>query len=122
MYHYEMNEQVLKREKAAARELRKSRWWQIKIACQAKCNYCLKSLTKDECTMDHVVPMVRGGRSTKGNVVIACKDCNNLKKDRLVMDWIPAQAGTVSESVAHVGTDSAATGLHEPSHRDEEKN
>ena len=88
MYHYEMNEQVLKREKAAARELRKSRWWQTKIACQAKCNYCLKLLAKDDCTMDHVVPIVRGGRSTKGNIVIACKDCNNRKKDSLVMDWM----------------------------------
>jgi hypothetical protein len=32
MYHYEMNEQVVKKEKAAARDLRRSRWWQTKIA------------------------------------------------------------------------------------------
>ena len=37
--------------------------------------------------MDHVVPIGRGGKSTKGNVVISCKDCNNAKKDRLLMDW-----------------------------------
>ncbi len=101
MYHYEMNEQVIKREKSAARELRKTRWWQTKIACHAKCNYCLKILTKDECTMDHVVPIVRGGRSTKGNIVIACKECNNEKKDHLVTDWMMERA-------------SHAAGLHEP--------
>jgi len=87
VYHYEMNELIIKREKAAARELRKSRWWQSKIACRATCHYCSKSLRKDECTMDHVVPIGRGGKSTKGNVVISCKDCNNAKKDRLLMDW-----------------------------------
>ena len=36
--------------------------------------------------MDHVVPLVRGGRSTKGNVVPACKDCNTKKKHRLVWE------------------------------------
>jgi 5-methylcytosine-specific restriction protein A len=86
MYHYEMNELIIKRERAAARELRKSRWWQNKIASHAKCHYCLKSLKKAECTMDHILPLLRGGRSTKGNVVIACKDCNSRKKDHLFVD------------------------------------
>ena len=86
MYHYEMNEISLKREKDAARELRKSRWWQNKIAASPACYYCAKTLTKTECTMDHVVPLVRGGKSTKGNIVVACKDCNNSKKDNLLLD------------------------------------
>ena len=30
--------------------------------------------------MDHVVPVARGGRSTKGNVVASCKACNTRKK------------------------------------------
>jgi 5-methylcytosine-specific restriction endonuclease McrA len=30
--------------------------------------------------LDHVVPVARGGRSTKGNVVASCKECNNRKK------------------------------------------
>ena len=30
--------------------------------------------------MDHVVPVARGGRSTKGNVVASCKACNTAKK------------------------------------------
>jgi len=86
MYHYEMDDSVIKREKAAARELRRSRWWQNKIANAPACHYCAKNLSKAECTMDHVVPIVRGGRSTKSNVVVACKDCNNAKKDKLFLD------------------------------------
>jgi 5-methylcytosine-specific restriction endonuclease McrA len=37
--------------------------------------------------MDHVVPLARGGRSTKGNPVPACKECNNKKKNLLPMEW-----------------------------------
>jgi 5-methylcytosine-specific restriction endonuclease McrA len=33
--------------------------------------------------MDHLVPIIRGGKSTKGNVVPSCKDCNSARKHRL---------------------------------------
>jgi len=36
--------------------------------------------------MDHLVPLSRGGRSNKGNLVPACKDCNNRKKSRLAFE------------------------------------
>jgi 5-methylcytosine-specific restriction endonuclease McrA len=38
-------------------------------------------------TMDHVVPLIRGGRSIKNNLVPACKECNNKKKYLLPMEW-----------------------------------
>lgn len=37
--------------------------------------------------MDHIVPLSRGGRSVKGNVVPACKTCNSKKKELLPMEW-----------------------------------
>jgi 5-methylcytosine-specific restriction endonuclease McrA len=37
--------------------------------------------------MDHIVPLARGGRTTKGNVAPACKDCNSKKKRLLPMEW-----------------------------------
>jgi len=37
--------------------------------------------------MDHVVPIVRGGKSTKSNVVPCCKDCNNKKQYLLPIEW-----------------------------------
>jgi 5-methylcytosine-specific restriction endonuclease McrA len=33
--------------------------------------------------MDHLVPIVRGGKSTKGNLVASCKKCNSERKHRL---------------------------------------
>jgi 5-methylcytosine-specific restriction endonuclease McrA len=67
------------RERARARELRKSAWWQRRLG-RGTCAYCGKAFAPGELTMDHVVPIARGGRSTKGNVVPACKPCNNEKK------------------------------------------
>jgi len=37
--------------------------------------------------MDHLVPLSRGGRSVKGNLVPACKDCNTKKKQSLAFEW-----------------------------------
>ena len=38
-------------------------------------------------TMDHVIPLARGGRSTKDNLVPCCKDCNTRKKSSLPVEW-----------------------------------
>jgi 5-methylcytosine-specific restriction endonuclease McrA len=37
--------------------------------------------------MDHLVPIIRGGKSTKNNLVTACKECNNKKKHSLPLEW-----------------------------------
>ena len=67
------------REREKARALRKSAWWQRRLN-RGVCAYCGKRFAPAELTMDHVVPVARGGRSVKGNVVPSCKDCNNKKK------------------------------------------
>ena len=72
------SDQHLRRERQRAAELRRSRWWQSKIA-KSSCYYCHRLLTPKEATMDHVVPLAEGGRSTPGNVVVACKPCNTKK-------------------------------------------
>ena len=80
------DEKDLKKQKAKARELRNSQWWKRKLA-KGECYYCGKDFSPKELTMDHVVPVSRGGKSTKGNLVTACKDCNNKKKNLLPMEW-----------------------------------
>lgn len=67
------------RERQKAKELRKSSWWKNELA-KGLCHYCKKKFTADELTMDHVLPVVRGGKSTKGNIVPCCKQCNSDKK------------------------------------------
>jgi 5-methylcytosine-specific restriction endonuclease McrA len=82
----EVGEDELRREKAKARELRRSSWWKRRLAA-GRCGYCGRPTPPRALTMDHRVPLVRGGRSTKGNVVPACKDCNNAKKYLLPIEW-----------------------------------
>jgi 5-methylcytosine-specific restriction protein A len=67
------------KEKEKARQLRKSQWWQAKLN-KGICHYCGEKFSKEELTMDHMLPLARGGKSTKGNLVVACKTCNNEKK------------------------------------------
>jgi 5-methylcytosine-specific restriction endonuclease McrA len=81
-----IDNKMLAQEKQKARELRKSRWWKEKIA-SCICEYCGKTVPADELTMDHVVPLARGGKSAKNNIVAACKDCNNKKKYLLPAEW-----------------------------------
>lgn len=46
------------------------------------CQFCNDKLVLDECTVDHVVPKAKGGKSTWENCVCACKTCNHSKGDR----------------------------------------
>ncbi|MBI1737150.1 MAG: HNH endonuclease [Candidatus Rokubacteria bacterium] len=77
---------VLRRERAKARELRQSQWWKRRIA-DGVCYYCRRTVGAAALTMDHIVPLGRGGRSVRGNVVGACKDCNTRKKSLVPAEW-----------------------------------
>lgn len=76
----------IKRERQKARDLRGSEWWKRRLA-KGVCHYCNNRFAVADLTMDHIVPISRGGRSTRGNVVPACKPCNNKKKYLLPMEW-----------------------------------
>jgi 5-methylcytosine-specific restriction endonuclease McrA len=82
----QVSEAEIRREKEKARELRKSRWWKNLVA-RGVCHYCGGSFVPSELTMDHLVPIIRGGRSTQGNVVPSCKECNNKKGYLLPLEW-----------------------------------
>jgi hypothetical protein len=44
------------------------------------CHYCGKQINnKDELTVDHVIPVSKGGENAKDNFVISCKTCNREK-------------------------------------------
>ena len=81
-----IDEKVLKAERAKARELRKTRWWQQKTAA-GTCYYCGQKVGYANLTMDHVIPLARGGRSTRDNLVPCCKECNTRKKGSLPVEW-----------------------------------
>lgn len=48
------------------------------------CAYCGSS---EKITMDHVVPLSRGGRHSIGNVLPACFSCNVRKNAKFIVEW-----------------------------------
>jgi 5-methylcytosine-specific restriction endonuclease McrA len=85
-FAYNLEEADLKRERRKARELRESQWWKRRVA-KGKCYYCGSAAAPKALTMDHIVPISRGGKSTRGNVVPCCKTCNTKKKQLMPMEW-----------------------------------
>lgn len=75
----------IKRERAKAREMRQSSWWKQQLG-KGSCYFCRGLFAKSELTMDHVIPLSRGGRSSKKNIVVACKQCNSHKKNWTVAE------------------------------------
>jgi len=85
-FTFEADAAHVAREKARARELRQSQWWKNRRA-HGVCHYCRRRFPARELTMDHVVPIIRGGRSTRSNVVPCCKACNSRKQSLLPSEW-----------------------------------
>jgi 5-methylcytosine-specific restriction endonuclease McrA len=46
------------------------------------CQYCGRTQSSSDLTLDHVLPRSRGGKNTWENVVAACKPCNHRKGNR----------------------------------------
>jgi len=78
--------EFMSREKSRARELRNSSWWKKKIS-SGKCYYCGDTFRPADLTMDHKIPLARGGTSDRINLVPCCKECNNKKKHMLPSEW-----------------------------------
>ena len=43
------------------------------------CQYCEKKFPKNDLTLDHVIPISKGGDTSWENVTTSCKGCNNKK-------------------------------------------
>ncbi|MCL5405516.1 MAG: HNH endonuclease [Deltaproteobacteria bacterium] len=78
--------ELLRKEKEKAARLRGSQWWKRQIA-RGVCYYCHRKIPPAELTMDHIVALIRGGKSSRGNVVPACRECNSRKKYLLPFEW-----------------------------------
>jgi len=81
-----VTEEEIRKEKAKAQRLRKSQWWRRKCS-KGICYFCGKKIPPGELTMEHIVPLIRGGKSSKVNIVPACKECNSKKKYLLPIEW-----------------------------------
>ena len=92
----ERDEAHIRRERAKARDLRKSSYFQ-NLFNQGICHYCKGKFSKTELTLDHIVPLARGGRSTRGNMVVCCRKCNMEKKYLTPAEMLLRQADSSGE-------------------------
>jgi 5-methylcytosine-specific restriction endonuclease McrA len=67
-----------------------------------ECQYCAKTLSPKEATLDHVIPRSQQGKTTWENIVCCCAHCNRkkggrtpqearmaLRKKPIKPDWLP---------------------------------
>lgn len=59
-------------------------WLAIRNRFGHRCAYCERS---GPLQMDHVVPIVRGGRHAPANIVPACRSCNSSKGGSFIVEW-----------------------------------
>lgn len=64
-------------------------WRGILNRARGMCAYCGQA---GALTMEHVIPLSRGGTHSPGNVVAACSPCNYSKSGRLLVEWRLRQA------------------------------
>lgn len=43
------------------------------------CHWCEKPLTKETATLEHIIPLKRGGLDHHNNMTLACKPCNEKR-------------------------------------------
>jgi 5-methylcytosine-specific restriction endonuclease McrA len=64
--------------------LTSTEWLAILAEHNGRCHYCQKVA---KLTLDHVIPLSRGGKHSKDNVVPACKHCNSSKGNKTLEEW-----------------------------------
>lgn len=83
----------IKKEREKARKLKNSSWWKQKLQAGI-CYYCEKHVDVSELTMDHKVPIARGGSSSRENIVPSCKACNTDKGSKTTIETILEKKGS----------------------------
>lgn len=103
--HYERHPR-LKRPKRINRKLQRTRWrfqefkkrlaegscnyddWVKRLVeYEYRCAYCGKPLEGDDETIDHAVPISRGGTNDIENLVPCCRSCNSKKHDKTADEY-----------------------------------
>lgn len=52
---------------------------------------CQQCDTTESLSIDHIIPLARGGRHAVGNLQILCIDCNQEKANRTMTEWRAAR-------------------------------
>ncbi|MBF0460150.1 MAG: HNH endonuclease [Magnetococcales bacterium] len=81
-----VDDDFVARERRKAKQLKASAWWKNCLG-RGVCAYCGQRVPPGALTMDHKMPIIRGGESTRRNCVPACLDCNQKKQNLPAEVW-----------------------------------
>ncbi len=62
-----------------------------------KCHYCGETLSPTTSTLDHVIPVSKGGTNIDSNLVAACLVCNSIKSGRSYDEAAPQLLARIVE-------------------------
>ena len=52
------------------------------------CSYCSRKVGRDKLTIDHYVPVSKGGTNDNNNLVLCCQQCNSSKGNKDATSWL----------------------------------
>ena len=86
-----------------AKWIRRERRLAIYIRDGLACVWCGSGLEDEGVTLslDHVVPVSRGGRNVSRNLVTSCRKCNSVRSDRSLLDFAQAVANYLNSGVTY---------------------
>jgi len=56
-----------------------------------RCNWCHKKMKKSKASVDHIVPLFRGGAHSAYNLCWCCLSCNSSKGAKMPNSWVKDQ-------------------------------
>ena len=71
-------------------------WKKIRRRILQRDGFCCFYCGMDANTIDHIIPVAKGGTDEDGNLVAACKRCNYSKKDRMPVDFLDSRSTAMS--------------------------
>ena len=85
---------MMARERHKAKILKKSAWWKNQMG-KGVCCYCQVRCPPRELTLDHNLPLIRGGLTSRKNCGPACRQCNQMKQNHTGEEWMAVLAASV---------------------------
>lgn len=59
----------------------------IEIYATLNCFYCKRETPASERSLEHVMPLSRGGSHSASNIEMACINCNSSKREKTLKEW-----------------------------------
>ena len=78
-------------------------WKDAVMYFRGKCSYCGRKQSRSvKLTRDHVVPVSKGGKTVRENIVPSCARCNSSKSDNDMEEWYSRQPFYSADRLARI--------------------